>query len=167
LSMTGAFRETGTSFFFIPKGALTHHIVVASSISLAPPQAAGLAHCAAPPLPTKQALRGPLFGGGIPPAGRAVRSARRIALSAESARQCRRACGLRSSLPVRPADGFRLICIFAANHCPCLGTTCHPPAKTCHRQLSRSYGRCIPGTVHFLLSRQKKQNRPLQGAEGK
>ncbi len=23
---TGAFRETGTSFFFIPKGALTHHL---------------------------------------------------------------------------------------------------------------------------------------------
>ena len=55
------------------------------------------------------------------------------------------------------------------------GTTCHPPAKTCHstrhalrvRQLYRSYGRCIPSTVHFLLSRQKKQNRPLQGAERK
>ena len=53
LSMTGAFRETGASFFFIPKGALTHHLVVTSSISLAPPQAAGLAHSAAPPLPTK------------------------------------------------------------------------------------------------------------------
>jgi hypothetical protein len=26
LSMTGAFRETGASFFFIPKGALTHHL---------------------------------------------------------------------------------------------------------------------------------------------
>ena len=25
LSMTGALRETGASFFFIPKGALTHH----------------------------------------------------------------------------------------------------------------------------------------------
>ena len=31
-------------------------------------------------------------GGGIPPSGRAVRSARRIALSAESARQCCRSC---------------------------------------------------------------------------
>ena len=40
-------------------------------------------------------------GGGIPPFGRAVRSARRIALSAESASQCRRACGRRASLPVR------------------------------------------------------------------
>lgn len=26
LSMTGAFRETGASFFFVPKGALTHHL---------------------------------------------------------------------------------------------------------------------------------------------
>ena len=26
LSMTGAFRETGASFVFIPKGALTHHL---------------------------------------------------------------------------------------------------------------------------------------------
>ena len=26
LSMTGVFRETGASFFFIPKGALTHHL---------------------------------------------------------------------------------------------------------------------------------------------
>ena len=38
LSMTGAFRETGASFFFVPKGALTHHLVVASFISLDPPQ---------------------------------------------------------------------------------------------------------------------------------
>ena len=35
---TGAFRETGASFFFIPKGALTHHLVVTSSISLDLPQ---------------------------------------------------------------------------------------------------------------------------------
>ena len=35
LSMTGAFRETGASFFFIPKGALTHHRVEASSVSFA------------------------------------------------------------------------------------------------------------------------------------
>lgn len=25
MTATGAFRETGASFFFIPKGALTHH----------------------------------------------------------------------------------------------------------------------------------------------
>ena len=55
LNGSGAFRETGAlRFLYYPKGALTHHLVVASSISLAPPQAAGLAHSAAPPLPTKQ-----------------------------------------------------------------------------------------------------------------
>ena len=103
-------------------------------------------------------------GGGIPPFGRAVRSARRIALSAESARQYRRACGLRSSLPVRLADGCRLICIFAANRCPCLGTTCHPPAKTCHRQLCRRDGRCHPAPSIFFCLRQKKQKRLPAGS---
>ena len=54
LSTTGAFRETGASFFLSRRAHL-------------------LTTCEA--------------GGGIPPFGRAVRSARRIALSAESARQ--------------------------------------------------------------------------------
>ena len=121
LSTTGAFRETGALRFLFRR---VHLLTTSSSQAPYPSpcrKAAGLAHSAAPPLPAKQALRGPLFGGGIPPSGRAVRSARRIALSAESARQCRRACGLRSSLPVRLADGCRLICIFAANRCPCPG----------------------------------------------
>ena len=57
------------------RAQLTHHLVAASSISLAPPQAAGLAHSAAAPLPTKSpTLRGPLVGGGIPPVGRARRA---------------------------------------------------------------------------------------------
>lgn len=50
-----------TSNGSFPKGALTHHLVVANSISLAPPQAAGLAHSVAPPFPTKRTLRGPLM----------------------------------------------------------------------------------------------------------
>ena len=89
-------------------------------------------------------------GGGIPPSGRAVRSARRIALSAESASQCRRACGRRASLPVR------------RNCVPFLRLQ-----QTCNQQLYRSYGRMLPRTVHFLLPRQKKQNRPLQGQKGR
>jgi len=121
LSMTGRSGEPERPSFLSRRA----HLLTTSSSQAPYPspcrKAAGLAHSAAPPLPTKQALRGPLFGGGIPPVGRAVRSARRIALSAESARQCRRACGLRSSLPVRLADGCRLICIFAANRCPCPG----------------------------------------------
>lgn len=39
------------------------HVVVTNSVSLAPPQAAGLAHFAAPPLPTNALrLRGALLG---------------------------------------------------------------------------------------------------------
>ena len=158
-----------------PKGALTHHLVVASCISFALPQAAGLAHSAAPPLPTKQALRGPL-GGGIPPVGRAVRSSRSIHRMFLQRGQ---------TMPPSLWAPVIIACASGRQLSPCLplrckplssaGTTCHPPAKTCHstrhalrvRQLYRSYGRCIPSTVHFLLSRQKKQNRPLQGAERK
>ena len=33
-------------------------------------------------------------------------------------RQCRQAFGRRSSLPVRLADSFRRVCLFAANRCP-------------------------------------------------
>ena len=103
-------------------------------------------------------------GGGIPPS----RSGRALC-EADCA-----LCGERQTMPQRiPAV---IVCAVGRRLSPCLplrckplssfGTTCHPPAKTCHRQLSRSYGRCLPCTVHFLLPRQKKQNRPLQGAEG-
>ena len=70
-----------------------------------------------------------------------------------------------------------IVCAAGRRLAPCLplrckplssnGTTRHPPAKTCQRQLYRSYGRMLPRTVHFLLSRQKKQNRPLQGQKGR
>ena len=113
-------------------------------------------------------------GGGIPPFGRAVRSARRIALSAESARQYRRACGLRSSLPVRLAAGFRLICIFAANRCPCLGTTCHPPAKTLPRtNPSDMFGSFLaemddasPAPSIFFCLGKRNKTAPCRGQKG-
>lgn len=104
-------------------------------------------------------------GGGIPPFGRAVRSARRIALSAESARQYRRACGLRSSLPVRLADGCRLICIFAANRCPCLGTTCHPPATNLPPAALSQRWTMPSRTVHFLLLAPKETKTPPCGEQ--
>ena len=132
ITAAGAFRETGASFFFIPKGALTHHC--------------------------------PKGSGGIPPVGRAVRSSRSIRRMLLQRGQ---------TMPQRtPAV---IVCAAGRRLSPCLplrckplsssGTTCHPPAKTCPRQLYRNYGRRIPCTVHFLLSLQKKQNRPLQGAE--
>ena len=78
-------------------------------------------------------------------------------------RQCRSVS--LPSLSVRLADGFRLVCPFAANRCPLPGQPATRLRETSHRQLSRGYGRCFTRTVHFLLPRQKKQNRPLQGAE--
>ena len=111
-------------------------------------------------------------GGGIPSSGRAVRSSRSI-----------RRMLLQRGQTMPQHTPAVIVCAAGRRLSPCLplhckplssaGTTCHPPAKTCHstrhalrvRQLSRSYGRCLACTVHFLLPRQKKQNRPLQGAE--
>ena len=103
-------------------------------------------------------------GGGIPPFGRAVRSSQSI-----------RRMLLQRGQTMPQRISAVIVCAAGRRPLPCLHlrckplslfrTTCHPPAETCRRQLSRSYGRCLPRTVHFLLPRQKKQNRPLQGAE--
>ncbi len=103
-------------------------------------------------------------GGGIPPFGRAVRSARRIALSAESARQCRRSCGHRSSLPVRLADGCRLICIFAANHCPHPGQPATRLRKPATAALSQRWT-MLSRTDHFLLLAPKETKTPPCGEQ--
>ena len=131
MTATGAFRETGASFFFIPKGALTHHW----------PQASG----------------------GIPPFGRAVRSARRIALSAESARQCRRACGRWSSLPVRLADRSSPSLQLRRKLLSSVGTACHPPAKTCHWQLCRSYDRRLKRRSFSFVCGKRNKTAPYGG----
>ena len=92
----------------------------------------------------------PKGSGGIPPVGRAVRSARRIALSAESARQCRRACGRRSSLPVRLAEGRCPVCRFAANPCPLPGqaaTRLRKPATGSF--IADMDGTCCPSIFFF------------------
>lgn len=164
ITAAGAFRETGASFFF-PRRA---HLLTTSSSQASYPsthrKAAGLAHYAAPPLPTKQALRGSPVRRWYPSlqSGRALFTKHPQDASPEG-----------QTMPQRfPAV---IVCAAGRRLAPCLplrckplssdGTTRHPPAKTCQRQLYRSYGRMLPRTVHFLLSRQKKQNRPLQGAE--
>ena len=100
----------------------------------------------------------------LPPV-RLVRSARRIALSSERARQYRRACGRWSSLPVRLADRSSSGLQLHRKLLSSVGTTCHPPAKTCHsarhalrvRQLCRSYGRCYPApSIFFCLGKRNK-----------
>ena len=111
-------------------------------------------------------------GGGIPPFSRAVRSSRsirRMLLQRGQTMPQRFLAVIVCAAGRRPLPCLPLRCkpLFSA------GTTCHPPAKTCHstrhalrvRQLSRSYGRCFPAPSILLLPRQKKQNRPLQGTE--
>ena len=170
----GALGETWASLFFPDKGALTHHHVVASFISFALPQEAGLTHSAAPPSPTKQALRGPLCGGGIPPSGRAVRSSRSIRRMLLQRGQTMPQCipavivcaaGRRLSphlhLRCKPLSLFR--------------TTCHPPAKICHstrhalrvRQLYRSYGRCFPAPSIFFCRAKRNKTAPCRGQKGR
>ena len=132
LSTTGAFRETGASFFLSRRAHL-------------------LTTCEA--------------GGGIPPSGRAVRSARRIALSAESARQCRRACWRRSSLPVRLADGCRLICIFAANRCPHPGQPAIRLRKPATGSFIAEMDDAIPHRPFSFACAKRNKNASLRGAE--
>ena len=134
LSMTGAFRETGASFFFIPKGALTHHL---RSRRWYPSLRSGRALCEA-----DRALCGERQT--MPP------SLRR-----------------RSSLPVRLADGCRLICIFAANRCP------HPgqPATRLRKPATGSFvaemDDAIPHRPFSFVCAKRNKNAPLRGAERK
>ena len=134
MTATGTFRETGASFFFIPKGALTHHW----------PQASG----------------------GIPPFGRAVRSARRIALSAESARQCRRACGRRSSLPVRLAEGRCPVCRFAANPCPLPGQAATRLRKPATGSFIAVMDDASPAPSIFFCPDKRNKAAPCRGQKG-
>ena len=113
-------------------------------------------------------------GGGIPPFGRAVRSSRSI----------RRMLPQRGQTMPQRISAV-IVCAAGRRLSPCLpirckplssfGTTCHPPAKSLPQHKARPSGAAAfsqlwtmpPRTVHFLLPRQKKQNRPLQGAERK
>ena len=52
--------KSGLCKFLSPKGALTHHFVIAKSAFLRFRHSENYGRCLAPPLPTKQALRGPV-----------------------------------------------------------------------------------------------------------
>ena len=43
------------------------------------------------------------------------------------------------------------------------GTSCHPPAKTCHWQLCRSYGRCSPAPSIFFCRAKRNKTAPYWG----
>ena len=63
----------------------------------------------------------PKGSGGIPPCGRAVRSSRSIHRMLLQRGQTMPQFFKPPSLSVRLADGFRLVCLFAANRCPLPG----------------------------------------------
>jgi len=125
MTATGAFRKTGASFFFIPKGALTHHRAAGPAVVLLLRISRALceADCA-------------LFGERqtMPPSLRTL-----VVIACTAGRQ------LAPCLPLR----CKLLSF--------VGTPCHPPAKTCHWQLYRSYGRCYPApSIFFCLGKRNK-----------
>ena len=164
LSMTGAFRETGASFF-IPKGALTHHLVVTSSISLALPQSGRSRSFRCSSSPHKAGFAGTPVRRWYPSrwSGRALFPKHPPDASPEGADNA----AVFQTVVIACAAGRRPLPRLPLCSKPLSPseTSCHPPAKTCRWQLYRSYGRCIPNTVHFLLPRQKKQKRLPAGAE--
>ena len=101
-------------------------------------------------------------GGGIPPSGRAVRSARLIALSAESTRQCR--CVPLPPLSVRLVEGLCLVCLFAANRCPLPGQ----PATRLRKPATGSFPAAMDDAIPhrpFSFAAPKETKPPLAGAE--
>ena len=106
-------------------------------------------------------------GGGSLPGGQAVRSARRIALSAESARQCRRACGRRASLPVQLADRFRLVCIFAANRCPLSGQPATRLRKPAPGSFIAIMDDASPAPSIFFCLGKRNKTAPCRGQKGR
>ena len=134
MTATGAFRETGASFFFIPKGALTHHC--------------------------------PKGSGGIPPVGRAVRSSRSIRRMLLQRGQTMPQFCKPPSLSVRLADGFRLVCLFAANRCPLPGQ----PATRLRKPATGSFAAVMDDastapSIFFCLGKRNK-TAPCRGQKG-
>ena len=161
---TGAFRETGASFFFIPKGALTHHLVVTSSISLDLPQSGRSRSFRCSSSPHKAGFAGTPVRRWYP----SLRSGRALC-EADCA-----LCGERQTMPPSLRASVVIACAAGRWLSPHLnlrckslslsGTTCHPPAKSCHRQLYRRDGRCHPAPSIFFCMRQKKQKRLHAGS---
>ena len=172
---TGAFRETGASFFFIPKGALTHHLVVTSSISLDLPQSGRSRSFRCSSSPHKAGFAGTPVRRWYP----SLRSGRAL---------CEADCALfgeRQTMPPSLRTLVVIACTAGRQLAPCLplrckllsfvGTTCHPPAKTCHctrhalrvRQLSRRDGRCHPAPSIFFCRAKRNKTAPCRGQKGR
>ena len=132
--VTGRLGKPERPSFFIPKGALTHHLPAGQAVVSLPV----VGPCA---------LRGGL------------RSLRRAPDNAAEPTDVGRHCLHGWQIGLRP------VCSFAASVVLCrdnLPSACENLPLAALSQLWTM----LPRTVHFLLSRQKKQNRPLRGQKG-
>ena len=164
MTTTGRSGKPGRLSFF----PIRAHLLTTSSSQASYPsthrKAAGLAHYAAPPLPTKQALRGSPVRRWYP----SLRSGRALCEAD------RALCGERQTMPPSLRASVVIVCAAGRRLSPPLhlrckslspsGTTCHPPAKTCRRQLYRRDGRCFSAPSIFFCLRQKKQKRLPAGS---
>jgi len=165
LSMTGAFRETGASFFFVPKGALTHHLVVASFISLDPPQSgrSRSLRCSSSPhkagfagVPCSAVVSFPSVGpcalrGGSRSLRRAPDNAAELA---GFGRRC--LCGWQTAV-ASFASSLQIVVPIRDNLPPACENL--PPAALSQRWTMPSH------IVHFLLYAPKETKTPLWGEE--
>ena len=71
----------------------------------------------------------------------------------------------RASLPVRLADGCRLICIFAANRCPYLGQPATRLRKPATGSFVAEMDDAIPHRPYSFGCAKRNKNASLQGAE--
>ena len=108
----------------------------------------------------------PKGSGGIPPCGRAVRSSRSIHRMLLQRGQTMPQFFKPPSLSVRLADGFRLVCLFAANRCPLPGQ----PATRLRKPATGSFVAVMDdATPHrpFSFVSAKETKPPHTGAERK
>ena len=145
-----ALRATGALLFF-PKGALTHHLVVAKSAFLRFCQTAKTAD-APLLLLSPQSLRlcgGPFWAVVSLPLVGLVRSSRSafqpLLQRGQAMPQADIACAVG--------------CHVFPEHQNSCETTSQLPAKTCHRQLCRRYGYRFSGDTHFLFAKKKQKRR--------
>ena len=165
---TGAFRETGASFFFIPKGALTHHLVVTSSISLAPPQGGRSRSFRCSSSPRKAGFAGTPVRRWYP----SLRSGRALCEAD------RALCGERQTIPPSLRASVVIACAAGRRLSPHLHLRCKslslpwdnlPPA--CDKPATGSFvaemDDAIPHRPFSFACAKRNKNAPLRGAERK
>ena len=82
-------------------------------------------------------------------------------------RQCRQAFGRRSSLPVRLADSFRRVCLFAANRCPLSGQPATRLRKPATSSFIAAMDGCFPAPSIFFCRVKRNKTAPCRGQKGR